>query len=503
MIRIPSPSVPLSSAEAHGLAVLVDLARLVRVNDPSADVVQLLVVGGDTGEEHAVDIHTASPFGRAEGMVFVPRALLRWVTAIAGAGIEQHSVERDRYARVPSGANPVVGQGREREPVVSRIAVNLRQAVVAAAGRRPLRFVAPWPRGARWAAAFTHDLDAVAWWPLFTLLRVAELSRKGHLWQVARVAASATAALGRNPIAAAVRDVLATERELGIASTWFVLCGTPTVRTMRAGDLTYRPESRAARRIFGSVIQAGHEIALHGSFETLESERAFAEQRRRLERIIERPVTGVRQHYLRMNPGISQRAMLTSGFSYNATFGFPDRNGFRLGVCDVVPAWDERAQHATALEEVPLSWMDRALSKYRGVEDPREWVADGLELAAASRAAEGLWVGLWHPNLAPSLGFPGAPAAYRELAREIASERPYIATVSDIVQWRVARRSVSVHRIMGSGTVDARTSVPVDEPLTLEDEHGRARERVSGAGPELAERSASVQSRSLPRDDRS
>src|SRR5256885_8202858 len=49
-------------------------------------------------------------------------------------------------------------------------------------------------------------------------------------------------------------------------------------------------------------------------------------------------------------------------------------------------------------------WMDRALSKYRGVEDPERWVAAGLALARACRDVEGLWVGVWHPNLTAPLG---------------------------------------------------------------------------------------------------
>src|SRR5256885_6263019 len=39
------------------------------------------------------------------------------------------------------------------------------------------------------------------------------------------------------------RTLLETERQHGVLSTWFVLCGTPTLATMRAGDLTYRPRS--------------------------------------------------------------------------------------------------------------------------------------------------------------------------------------------------------------------------------------------------------------------
>src|SRR2546430_17478224 len=38
-----------------------------------------------------------------------------------------------------------------------------------------------------------------------------------------------------------------------------------------------------------------------------------------------------------IHPGVTERAMAEAGFWYDSTFGFPDRNGFRLGVADVVP----------------------------------------------------------------------------------------------------------------------------------------------------------------------
>src|SRR2546422_4631320 len=48
-------------------------------------------------------------------------------------------------------------------------------------------------------------------------------------------------------------------------------------------------------------------------------------------------------------------------------------------------SWDAGGERPIGLEEVPLCWMDRAFSKYRGVEDPERWVAAGLALARADR----------------------------------------------------------------------------------------------------------------------
>jgi hypothetical protein len=172
--------------------------------------------------------------------------------------------------------------------------------------------------------------------------------------------------------------------------------------------------------------------------------------------------------------------MAGAGFVYDSTFGFPDRNGFRLGVADVVPRWDAAANAPIAIDEVPFTWMDRALSKYRGVEDPAAWSADALELAAGARAVGGLWVGLWHPNLTPALGFPDAPSAYGATIAGVLAETPFVATLETIVEWRRARRSVRANVVAPDGSVAASAAVPARPPfqLRLADGDGRPAEAV-------------------------
>ncbi len=476
MIKLPEAR--LSAAEHFALNMLVDLSRLV----PAAatlDVVRL-----ELSEEVPRELRgwMAAGWGIdfADGVVRVPRALLQTVIDVAGAGAEQRATERDRYSRVPSSANPLVHEELEREPVIQRAALALQAATRKAAGRRAFRTVAPWPQGRSWAAALTHDLDVVSWWPAFALLRIAELLRKGALGQVARVAAAAIGSAGFDPIFQGVTGVITAEAAAKIRSTWFILCGTPTLQTIRAGDLTYSPESTKARGILTQVREAGHEIGLHGSFATLDNHGAFSAQRRRLEGIAGTAVQGIRQHYVRLHPGVTEHAMVNAGFVYDSTFGFPDRNGFRLGVADVVPRWDTGANKPVGIDEVPFTWMDRALSKYRGIEQPSAWTADALELAATARDVGGLWVGLWHPNLTTPLGFPDAPRAYAATISGVLAEHPFVGPLHSIVAWRRARRAVRAEAIAADGGVIARTTTPTESlfQLRLEDAAGRTAETL-------------------------
>jgi len=472
MIRLPPRDIldRLKPIERFGLGVLLDCSRLLAVDDPAADVVRLSLGSGE---------HTTV----SDGEVAFPRARLAQLAEFAAGAGEQRSTASDRVGRVPPSENALVKLNHIRDPAVSREGPALRKAVEQAAGRRPVRGLAPWPAGRRWAVAMTHDLDLVANWFGYTLLRVTELASRLRLWQAAEALANGLAWLGRNPVWQGVSEVLTVEREFELRATWFVICGTPTLATMRAGDISYAPESAPVQRILEAVAAAGHEVGLHGSFETMLDAGKFREQRDRLGRLAAAPATGVRQHFLRMRPGATHREMAAAGFSYDATWGFSDRNGFRLGVADIIPGWDAEREALSGLDEAPLIWMDRALSKHRGVDQPDRWVDDALELAKACREVNGAWVGLWHPNLTPPLGFPRAPGAFRRLVEVLMGGQPYADRLDRLVSWRAARRSVRATRIRPDGSIELRADRKWDGPAVIEDFRGGLAQSQSWPGP--------------------
>ena len=462
----------LPAAERYGLDVLIDLSRLLVAEQSDVDLVRLSVGSRGSAGSAAADLSPRAALERLNGQVQISIEALRAVAEVAGGAMEQRSKATDRYGRVPATENPLVAAGQNRRPVVSLLANELRQAVLAVAGRRPVRSLAPWPERHRWAAVVTHDLDVVDWWPLFPLLRMAQLGAKGNWEIVSRVARAARRSVRRDPVSRGIHSILQLEAHHRIRATWFVICADPSIRSMIAGDSTYHADGALARRILSDLAHAGHEIGLHGSFATAHDSRAMMAQRRTLSRLSGSPVEGTRQHFLRMRPGQTQRLMVETGFEYDATWGFADRNGFRLGVADVVPAWDAERAAAMPLDILPLMWMDRALSKYAGVEEPGRWIEDARELARECKAAEGVWAGLWHPNTMEALGFPGAEPAFVSLLQALSDDRPYFATAHRIVQWRRFRRSVRATRVLADGRVALSTSGGQRAVITIEDESG-------------------------------
>ncbi len=475
----------LPPLERHALEHLVDASALLRVGASAADggsVVRLQVVASSAPALAALASDPTAAFESGPGVVRVPDALLRLVGDVLSQASDA-TAPRDRHGRPVSEANPLVAAGVARVAVVSRLARALVDAVRRAAGAGLVLSVAPWPHGKRWAAALTHDLDVASLWPMFTTLRAAELLRKGDFQRMfSTLGAALTSALG-DPVRRGVEETLTPERAHGTSSTWFIICATPTFASMRAGDATYDPGSRRVRAILRELREAEHEVGLHGSFETARDGTRFNAQRERLADLAGAPVRGVRQHFLKREPGTTERAMCDAGFAYDSTCGFADRNGFRAGTADVFPVWDRASRASLALDELPFCWMDRAQSKYQGVEDPARWIADAHELAAECETVQGVWCGIWHPNLTAPLGFPGAAAAYASLVSHLVDRGAWTARAGDIVRWRVGRRSLRLVGYDASGAPAVRGDLGrhdgAFESFVIVDGGGHERARVS------------------------
>lgn len=483
MIDLGSTS-RLSARERYALDCLVDGSTLLRTADGRGGAaVRVEPVDGAALTLASVAGRPDAVFATGEGVLRLPRTLLALVGDLLASEAER-SAALDKHERPRSEGNALVQAGVEGQPVVSSLSMAFARAVQAAAGERPVWTVAPWPDDAKWAAALSHDLDVASLWPAFSALRIAELLRKGDVRRAAAVVGAAVRG-GRDPVRAGVDAVLAAERQAGARSTWFVICGRPTLQSFRAGDVTYDPDSARVRGILRALTDDAHEVGLHGSLETVRDGSRFVAQRAHLERLTGRPATGVRQHFLRRRIGQTEAAMSRAGFSYDSTCGFADRNGFRAGIADVFPMWDAVTDRAVALEQLPFCWMDRAQSKYQGNEDPARWIEEALRLADACAAVGGLWCGIWHPNLTPALGFPGATAAYVDLVQELAGRGAWMATMEAIVRWRVARRSLRAEP-GGDGAVplvrgDATALRLVQSPFVIKDRLGRVGATVSAS----------------------
>ncbi len=127
-------------------------------------------------------------------------------------------------------------------------------------------------------------------------------------------------------------------------------------------------------RLLKEIYIRGHNIGLHGSYESYMSYEMLKKQRERLVSALNKagvPITprGIRQHYLRWDSSETPSILEKVGFSYDSTGGYADHVGFRYGTSRPFPLWDWKEGKKLSIMEKPLIVMEGTIvdGKYMGL----------------------------------------------------------------------------------------------------------------------------------------
>ena len=147
----------------------------------------------------------------------------------------------------------------------------------------------------------------------------------------------------------------------------------------------------------------GWEIGLHGSFDSYADGELLKREKEILENAIGRPVTKIRQHWLRFSQE-TLRIQEEAGLEEDSTIGFNDQSGFRAGIASAYHPYDFERQRAFAVREVPLFLMDSTLFDY-GTENKQK-VDEILTVLKIAAAFGGTIAVDWHQRvLSPDYGW--------------------------------------------------------------------------------------------------
>ena len=301
------------------------------------------------------------------------------------ARIEERGAPRDRHGRFFASSSCL----DPLDPPLERL-------------RRELGLPMPWYGTARFVVALTHDVDVPWRWTRIGV-KGAAARLKGHaLARRAGPAAHEARALARVPVHKLrgsdpnwrFAEVVAEEREHGGRSTFYVMAG----HGHRADGSAPEAYDRLRPRVVESIVEAGAEVGLHGSYLAAEDLERLARERVVLAQL-DGPLLGHRYHYLRVDPHRNLVPLARIGFHYDTSLGFPDALGFRAGIAHPFRPWDFERNAPADLVEVPLAVMDATLAEER---------YEGLSADAAKRPIFALldWAAehgggfsiLWHPE---------------------------------------------------------------------------------------------------------
>lgn len=268
---------------------------------------------------------------------------------------------RDAIGRVPF-AESYCGTYR-LDPTVPHAAMAmgfLQRAIAAVVPICPLAPATP-QSGIRHLVVNTHDIDflpASRWSNAARLVKNSLISaiRYRQPGSAVRQAISALSALssGHNALDQ-MESLLKREVEEGISATYLFL-----TRRIHAHDANYDVFQPETINVMRSVEARGMEVALHGSFTSLDSDNGLAAESTLL-RDRDFEIIGNRQHWLRFTPGRLIEQVEQSDLSYDCSYGWPDQIGFRAGACFPFPPYDFTRECAANFIEIPLVLMDVAM----------------------------------------------------------------------------------------------------------------------------------------------
>lgn len=138
-----------------------------------------------------------------------------------------------------------------------------------------------------------------------------------------------------------------------------------------------------------------HSIGLHPSYESYNHPEKIKMEKQRLEEIIEREITSVRCHFLRIQFPETYRAFIRNGITDDYTMIYASQSGFRTGLCVPYPWFDLEKNEATQLMLHTSTVMEGTLRDYNK-QLPGEATALVKQLMQEVNYFGGEFVSIWH-----------------------------------------------------------------------------------------------------------
>lgn len=316
--------------------------------------------------------------------------------------------ERDPYGRFPASAALAVKSGFYHRPIVDEYAEMLWSM---------LQHLGIDQARKTWEYKFlpTHDIDNPRKWRgPFTLLRTLGgdlLKRRSPGMAVQSWKSYRNTLLGREKDPYDNFDYLmdCSERH-GLQSHFFFLCGGSTPFDREA----LPPSHPVVRQIFDKIHRRGHVIGFHPSFQASADEKLFERELSLLQEHSPQPVRCGRQHYLRFQVPLTWQFWERAGMNWESSMVYPERAGFRCGICREFPVFDLESRKMLRFFELPLTLMERTWLSYQ-TNSAGEFLRDARTLIDVVKKYRGTFVLLWHNSTINNHMHPPAGLLYEKI----------------------------------------------------------------------------------------
>lgn len=158
-------------------------------------------------------------------------------------------------------------------------------------------------------------------------------------------------------------------------------------------------------------------IGIHPSYNSNNHINILRDERYDLTKIIDKPITKSRQHYLKMTLPKTYEDLISVGITSDYTMGFPDKIGFRAGIALPFPFFNLKTNQKRPLTIVPFQIMDGTLKDYMKL-SPIEAIVKVQEMKSAIQNVHGQFMTIFHNSSVTDKGvMKGWLDVYKEIMK--------------------------------------------------------------------------------------
>jgi peptidoglycan/xylan/chitin deacetylase (PgdA/CDA1 family) len=317
---------------------------------------------------------------------------------------EYTSSFRDHYGRFPYYAS---SNRNIFEPVASKFLIEQGYRM-------------EYPEGKPFAVCLTHDIDGIYTPVLPKAISAMRYLRKGSLSEfmhsVGQLRSKKLPLWNFN-------DILALEEKYGAKSSFYFMAEDYGER-----DYSYRIED--CESALGDIVDSGSEVGLHGGHTSFSSPGELKSKKARMEKIINKKITGYRNHYLRFKVPETWEYLHEAGFLYDSTLGYADCIGFRNGMCHPFKPFNLNTGQSIGIVEIPLIIMEDTLDRYMGLDSRLGWEIS-KQLIDTVMKYNGVLTLLWH-----NYSFFGEQKIlYEKILKYCLEKNAWMASGKEISSW--------------------------------------------------------------------
>lgn len=185
--------------------------------------------------------------------------------------------------------------------------------------------------------------------------------------------------------------MMSLSEKYGFISNFFFMSGGTSSK-----DNYYKIEHPVIIDLIKKIIERGHKIGFHPSFNAYNDIAQFTKERKLLEDVTETSMTTGRHHFLRFENPTTWQIWEDVGMHWDSTMSYHDKEGFRCGVCYPFAVFNILSKKKLSLVERPLTVMEGSFITYQKELSSDEMLERIKKLVDTTRMYNGEFVLLWH-----------------------------------------------------------------------------------------------------------